>query len=68
MISQVAIEAIRGNSFRGDIGLDDIRLTEGPCSKFHTSLCFHIFLLTGSVIPIGNLNDWQFSFCFNGTS
>ncbi|CAH3109770.1 unnamed protein product [Pocillopora meandrina] len=52
---KVAIEAIRGNSFRGDIGLDDIRLTEGPCSKFHTSLCFHIFLLT--VEEVGCFKD-----------
>lgn len=31
---QVEFEAVRGSSFRGDTGLDDIRFTDGPCSKF----------------------------------
>ena len=33
IFAQVEIEAIRGASFRGDIGLDDISFTDGPCSK-----------------------------------
>ncbi|XP_073257348.1 uncharacterized protein [Porites lutea] len=30
---KVEIEAIRGASFRGDIGLDDISFTDGPCME-----------------------------------
>ncbi|XP_066300036.1 MAM and LDL-receptor class A domain-containing protein 1-like [Branchiostoma lanceolatum] len=31
-VDQVAFEGVRGTSFRGDIALDDIRLTQLPCS------------------------------------
>ena len=34
LIFQVLFEAVRGPSFRGDIALDDIGFTAGPCSKF----------------------------------
>ena len=27
---------MRGVSYRGDIGLDDISFTDGPCCKFQT--------------------------------
>jgi len=30
----VMFEAVRGASFQGDMALDDIGFTNGPCSKF----------------------------------
>lgn len=31
--SQVVFEAVRGSSFRADMGLDDISFKESPCCK-----------------------------------
>ncbi|XP_035658189.1 MAM and LDL-receptor class A domain-containing protein 1-like [Branchiostoma floridae] len=36
VVDQVAFEGVRGTSFRGDIALDDIQLTQGPCNPLPT--------------------------------
>ena len=32
---QLVFEGIRGNGFKGDIGLDDIAIVDGPCGGIY---------------------------------
>lgn len=45
VLSQVVFEAIRGLSLKGDIGLDDIRVSSGACSS--SGLCSCLYTKVG---------------------
>lgn len=39
----IVFEGVRGTSYRGDIGLDDITVTDGPCGG--TDCIIRLFIL-----------------------
>ena len=58
-VFQVMFEAVRGASFQGDMALDDIGFTNGPCSKFWRPLTtFCSYMVTVCNIN-GNLTSYQ---------
>lgn len=46
---QIIFEAVRGDDFRSDIGIDDVKFEDGPCGKDKRN-CFETIL--DSIYPI----------------
>ena len=40
---QVVFEGLVGSSYRGDIGVDDIKLLQGPCTTAGTHIFIYLF-------------------------
>lgn len=42
--AQVILEAVRGSTYLGDIAVDDITLSSGPCAGQSLSLCMSVYV------------------------